>query len=534
MAEEARVLDPEFVALSKAFSRGEFTDEDGGRIWYRLFTPALAAGKTYPLVIFLHGAGERGEDNDLQVTGNRGAVVWTRPEEQAARPCYVLCPQAPTDRSFTWPGFETPFLRFLAKFCAENPVDKARVYLTGLSMGGMGTWHYAARYPLLFAAAAPICGAGDPAAIRAAKDIPFWTFHAVDDPFVGIEQRGKGRDGAAACGTRLMVSALRGYGAQEVRSTEYPAGYIHEHYGYPPAFAGHAAWEPAYSDGEFRKWLFRQDRRSRDRFELVKPGVWALDDDTGASYYLVEGRDRALAIDTGMGSGPILPQLRTLTDKPIDLAITHVHGDHMRHADEFETVYIPRDEKALLPLFRKSMMPDLRLDEGQVQWIGDGHTIDLGGGVTVEAALCGGHTPGSTVYLDHGHRCLFAGDAFGSGIFVLMAVPGALCLSDYRQNLLALAARLEPCADYAWFGGHRGQAQGSFEDSPYLPPERKPNTYNPPRLQLVKDMAALCQLVLSGEAEAKPAAFGAPDESDPSYLASYGSATMLYRRSQVK
>ncbi|MBR5701925.1 MAG: hypothetical protein IKX47_05610, partial [Oscillospiraceae bacterium] len=143
MAEE-RKLDPHFVELSKAFRPGEYTDAAGNRIWYRLFAPALEEKKEYPLVVFLHGAGERGEDNDIQVAGNRGAVVWTEASEQAVRPCYVLAPQAPTGKDFTVPEFEAPFMAFLEQFIRENPVDRQRIYLTGLSMGGMGTWHYCA------------------------------------------------------------------------------------------------------------------------------------------------------------------------------------------------------------------------------------------------------------------------------------------------------------------------------------------------------------------------------------------------------
>ncbi len=259
MAEEKRVLDPHFVELSRVFEPGEYTDGEGNRIWYRLFRPALAEGEKAPLVVFLHGAGERGADNELQVAGNRGAVVWTEPEEQAVRPCFVLAPQAPEGKSFTVPEFEKPFMEFLGRFTRENPVDRDRIYLTGLSMGGMGTWEYCARYPRIWAAAAPICGAGDPEAIPAAKDIPFWTFHAVDDPFVPIGDRLERGPGGAMAGTRIMAEALLACGGS-VRSTEYPEGYIHEHFGYPEAFAGHAAWEPAYSDGEFRAWLFRQKK----------------------------------------------------------------------------------------------------------------------------------------------------------------------------------------------------------------------------------------------------------------------------------
>ena len=256
MAEEKRVLDPHFVELTKAFSYGDFTDEKGNRLLYRLYTPAVEAGKTYPLVVFLHGAGERGYDNELQVAGNRGAVVWTEAEEQAQRPCFVLAPQAEPEKNFTVPEFEAAFLAFLKRFIAENPVDEKRVYLTGLSMGGMGTWYYICKYPKLWAAAAPICGAGSAETLAAAKDIPVWTFHAVDDPMVPIDGVME-RDGAVRYGTRILADQLRALGGS-VRSTEYPAGYVHKFFGYPEAFAGHASWEPAYSSAEFRAWLFRQ------------------------------------------------------------------------------------------------------------------------------------------------------------------------------------------------------------------------------------------------------------------------------------
>lgn len=527
MADNQRILDPEYVALSKKFAYGEHCEPEGCRCHYRLFTPALEEGRRYPLVIFLHGSGERGEDNELQVAGNRGAVVWVRDEEQAKRPCYVLAPQAPEEGTFALPSFEKALFSFLRNFTAEHPVDSNRIYLTGLSMGGMGTWRYLARYPGIFAAGAPICGAGDPTTLPEIRHIPIWAFHAADDPIVPVEAKGLQRQGAVMYGTRLLVSALRACGG-DVRYTEYPPGYIHEHFGYPAAFAGHAAWEPAYEDEAFRAWLFAQDRSERDRVTLIRPGVWALDDYSGASYYLVEGRDRALAIDTGMGRGPILPLLRTLTDKPIDLAVTHAHGDHMRHAGEFPRVYLSRREEELLQ--RSPAAPAAE----RICWLEDGACIDLGGGVTVEAAACFGHTPGSMVFADHFHRCLFCGDAFGSGIFVLMSVPGALPLSEYRANLEALDARLRLWEDYAWFGGHRAQAQGSFEDSPWLPAEEKPATFNPLRRQIVLDMIALCGRILAGEAQAEPAAFGAPDPADPSFLSSYGAATVMYRKSQIR
>ena len=256
MAEAGRVLDAHFVELTKAFGYGEFSDGAGNKLHYRLYTPKLEAGQRYPLVIFLHGSGERGSDNELQVAGNRGAVIWSEPEEQAERPCYVLAPQAEADGSFTIPSFEAAFIAFLKQFLAENPVDAGRVYLTGLSMGGTGSWYYLCKYPAFWAAAAPIASTGDPTVLYNAKDIPMWTFHGVDDPFAPIEWR-VDAPGVLSCGSRILGNLLRKMGGN-VRSTEYPAGYIHERWGYPREVAGHAAWEPAYSSAEFRRWLFRQ------------------------------------------------------------------------------------------------------------------------------------------------------------------------------------------------------------------------------------------------------------------------------------
>ena len=123
----------------------------------------------------------------------------------------------------------------------------------------------------------------------------------------------------------------------------------------------------------------------------------------------------------------------------------------------------------------------------------------------------------------------------GSGAFVLMSLPGCLSLSAYREQLLKLADRLSLCPDYAWFGGHSAQAAGTFDYSDFRPAEDQLGSYNPLRLQVVRDMAEVCRLVLSGEAERKPMALGPfHDPEDPSFVSSFGSATILFRESQAK
>ena len=123
----------------------------------------------------------------------------------------------------------------------------------------------------------------------------------------------------------------------------------------------------------------------------------------------------------------------------------------------------------------------------------------------------------------------------GSDAFVRMSLPGCLSLGEYREQLLKLADRLALCPDYAWFGGHSAQAAGTFDYSEFRPAEEQLGSYNPLRLQVVRDMAEVCRLVLEGEAERKPMALGPfHDPEDPSFVSSFGSATILFRESQVK
>ncbi len=528
MANE-RTFEPIAIETAKAFSYGEWAAEGAVPFKYRWFAPAIREGETYPLVVFLHGSGERGSDNEIQVKGNIGAYGYALPENQAKYPCFILAPQCPENMNFTLPEFERGFMTLLAQFTHSHPIDKYRIYLTGLSMGGMGTWHYVSRYPRLFAAALPICGGGDPYAISAAKHIPIWACHAADDPFVPID----GIMPSGMVGTRRMVAALRSCGGN-VRMTEYPAGYIAARYPFPPEVAGHAAWEPAYRDEDIRDWFFSQDSKKRDTFELVTPGVWFFNDYSDASYYMVEGKDKALVIDTGMGEHPIMPLIHTITNKPVDLAVTHIHGDHMLHADEFDKVYICQAEREALPTTMKAMMPGLQLDESKICWLESGDVIDIGGN-RIEAISLPGHTPGSLLFADHVHKCLFIGDAIGSGIIVLMSIPHSYNISAYKAELEAFAEKAKAFEDYIWLGGHRYQERGASYSNYFIPADEQPMEYNPPRRQLVLDMAELCGKLLAGEIEGEEIVpFIHKDMGEPTYRAFYKSAGIVYLKSQVK
>ncbi|MHA3775570.1 GDSL-type esterase/lipase family protein [Verrucomicrobiota bacterium sgz303538] len=219
---------------------------DGQTLPYRLLSPEKVSGKV-PLVIFLHGAGERGDNNQWQL--RHGAPLFAKPDVQEKFPCYVLAPQCPTDQKWVDWDWKQPFTKQPAEPSApmklvlavldtllqeHQDIDTDRIYVTGLSMGGYGTWDLATRFPDRFAAIAPICGGGDPEKAAAIAKVPTWTFHGNADPVVTVEQ------------TRRMVAAMEKAGARPLY-TEY-------------ANVAHDSWSNAYSEPMLLPWMFAQHR----------------------------------------------------------------------------------------------------------------------------------------------------------------------------------------------------------------------------------------------------------------------------------
>jgi len=214
---------------------------------YRLLEPPPPAdGGRLPLVLFLHGAGERGDDNTAQL--KHGAVEFQR--RQARHPCFVLIPQCPEGKRWVevdWGGKagagtfpaepSVPLaltIEVVDALVASGAVDPDRVYVTGLSMGGYGTWYAAGMPGGRLAAAAPICGGGDPLWAARYKDLPIWAFHGDRDQAVP-----PGR-------SREMIDAVRAAGGKP-KYTEY-------------AGVGHDSWTQTYADDSFHEWLFSQRR----------------------------------------------------------------------------------------------------------------------------------------------------------------------------------------------------------------------------------------------------------------------------------
>lgn len=211
---------------------------------YRLFVPpGYDRGRTYPLVLWLHGGGGRGSDNRKQISeGNSiGATVWTLPRNQARFPALVLAPQCPEGEMWTTIGPNvrpTPRLldvmALLKQLQREYRIDPARIYVAGQSMGGFATWALLAEYPKTFAAAIPICGGGDEKSAPKMKGIPIWAFHGELDRAVSVER------------SRRMVAAVVRAGGK-ARLTEYKG-------------VDHVVWNRAFSDPKLLPWVFAQTR----------------------------------------------------------------------------------------------------------------------------------------------------------------------------------------------------------------------------------------------------------------------------------
>lgn len=222
-------------------------------------------------------------------------------------------------------------------------------------------------------------------------------------------------------------------------------------------------------------------------FEQIGKRVWRRHDLAGSTAYLVVGDDRAAMVDCGALPCTLTEEIRAITPLPVSLLLTHAHPDHYGAAADFDAVWLHEDDAAALPVFEKAfaVMGIAPLDRSRLHTFKDGHMFDLGG-LRLLACHLPGHTPGSTVFVCKEEACIFFGDAVGSGDIVLMSVPLAYCLSDYRASLRAYLGRSEGFKDYAGLSGHCHQQK------------KADGTENPPCRALIEDMERLCTLLIEG------------------------------------
>lgn len=235
------------TAQQERFSKSQYISR-GDTLNYRMLFPDADTLRKYPLVIFLHGSGERGNDNEAQLKW--GVQNFATDKNMVEHPAIVIAPQCPVGQSWSntkrtpnstamelQPTPSKPMqllIELIKQTVAKMPVDSNRIYITGLSMGGFGTFDAIERYPNLFAAAVPVCGGGDVSKASLIAHIPMWLFHGSEDPAVNTANSVE------------MNGALMKAGAHP-GLTIYPE-------------TGHFSWLAAYSDEHMMEWLFRQHK----------------------------------------------------------------------------------------------------------------------------------------------------------------------------------------------------------------------------------------------------------------------------------
>jgi len=243
------------IAITKAgkqtkrstFLKQVYKGKDDRMIPYQFLVPeSLNTDHMYPLLVFLHGAGELGDDNSRQTVNFPENFL----SEESMRdyPCFVIAPQCPgTDAWVSFPDYpentKTTLdptaaavitIELIERLLKEYNIDGRRIYITGISLGGEGTFDMAGRRPDLFAAAVPICGIADPDKAARMKEVPFWIFHGEKDDINPVKY------------SRMIFKILTDLGGSP-KYTEYEG-------------AGHDIWQRAYNEPDLLPWIFKQHK----------------------------------------------------------------------------------------------------------------------------------------------------------------------------------------------------------------------------------------------------------------------------------
>ena len=272
---------------------------EGVTLPYRLFVPQdYDDTQAYPLVLALHGAGERGSDNERHIRPHRLATAWADPVNQAEYPAFVVAPQVPSGGRWTadapvdesaFNAFQLTTLNILDSLEVEFNIDLDRVYVTGLSMGGHGTWDFISRLPDRFAAAVPMSGNADPAQASAVLHIPIWAFHGESDTVV------------PASGSRGILYNMENLGREVVYTDCLRSLPLSTNFDCPGTMpnselterindhadliftstrgGGHGPWSVWYDHPLLMDWLYAQHRIDPNALQITAPEVGSTNSD---------------------------------------------------------------------------------------------------------------------------------------------------------------------------------------------------------------------------------------------------------------
>jgi glyoxylase-like metal-dependent hydrolase (beta-lactamase superfamily II) len=262
--------------------------------------------------------------------------------------------------------------------------------------------------------------------------------------------------------------------------------------------------------------IIQKDLSDQYKTDFIQKGIWRISDHAGfppnQDMYLIEGKSKGVLIDTGMGKGDLAGLVKGLTTLPVEVAITHGHGDHVGQISQFDgaVIYMSEKDKGFIPK---------TLDTGKFVWVKDGDRIDLGGGQTLEAIEVPGHSAGSLMFLDRAGKTLAVGDAIGSGMGAWLFIPGTPSLAEYRDTLKRLEKRLAGLDSLTFLTGHHWQ-----EKTPQVGTAGK---------QLVTDLRILCEKILSAEIKGTPGKADIGGRKIDVLIAEYGLAGIWYNPDNI-
>lgn len=436
--------------------------DSGNKLMYNLYCPqVMEDGKVYPLVLFMHDAGSCSEDITAPLAQGNGATAWAEKRAQQRHACFVLAPRYPDKTAndefeVTWEADAT--IELIHELVQTHPIDEKRIYGTGQSMGCMMLCELLLRNPGFFAGCFLVAGQWNPAFMGAVKNENLWILVSEMDekafPIMGecmgqVEKQGgrvvrgvlNAKDSLEAQNAQVRKIARTG---EHIFFTWFEKDSVLPEGENPFPGAYHVnTWTHAYNLEAIADWLFAQSSNRIDfsckhevlleneegnrlpmdvpyyQAKLIAPGTWQISSD-GDYFYLLEGENEALVIDSGYGCGNTRAFCQSLTDKPVKrIANTHDHFDHTANNCYFDYAYMSKETQPLATIpFPSFAGIDFSRDY-PVVIIDEGYTFDLGGR-EIETIKFPDHAVGSLMFLDKKEGILFCGDElcmpFGKGL----------------------------------------------------------------------------------------------------------------------